>query len=169
VGIFQYQKNLPSLLKVVKNLKEIKFKIAGSDGNNMDGDTKEALKDLKECGNVEFVGYLKKSEIIPFLSKAYALLNTSHYEGFSNTFLESFLAGTPVITTNEVDPDNIVRDNNLGRVAGNHGSLSGQITSLMKSDEYNYIAKKCRRYVLEKHAPELSAKRFIESLVGFSS
>ena len=39
--------------------------------------------------NIKFVGFIPRNEISSFLGDAYLLLNTSFYEGFSNTFLES--------------------------------------------------------------------------------
>jgi len=80
VGLFQYQKNLPALYEVATSLPDIEFHIAGrKSSNNLDEDTNNALIKLGNCKNVKFVGYLKRKEIGPFLSKAYALLNTSHY------------------------------------------------------------------------------------------
>ncbi|WP_394334865.1 hypothetical protein [Aquiflexum balticum] len=34
-----------------------------------------------------------------FLNQAKFLLSTSRYEGFSNTFHESMIVGTPILTT----------------------------------------------------------------------
>jgi len=69
---------------------------------------------LKELPNVKFSGYIKRADMNNFLSEAYALLNTSHFEGFSNTFLEAWAVGTPVISTIYVNPDNIINEKSLG-------------------------------------------------------
>lgn len=164
LGVFQHQKNLPALLDIVENLKEVQFRIAGKSGNHLDEGTSNALSKLRDCDNVKFVGYLKRTEVIPFLSNAYALLNTSHYEGFSNTFLESFLAGTPVITTSKVDPDNIIYNNCLGFIAKDYNEIPNLIVSIIKSNDYNKIAQSCRQYVLKKHDPRILAQRFVEIL-----
>lgn len=167
IGIFQYQKNLPLLLEVVTSLPEIEFKVAGKSLNKrtMDDDTRKALRLLEESKNVKFVGYLTRTEVIPFLSKAYALLNTSHYEGFSNTFLESLFAGTPIVTTSKVDPDNIIDNHGLGRAVKNDGELSAALASLINRNEadYNSIVRQCRTYVTEKHNPELLARKFTDN------
>jgi len=164
LGIFQHQKNLPVLLEIVRCLRNVEFRIAGKEVNSTDLETKKALNSLAECNNVKFVGYLKRTEIFSFLSNAYALLNTSHYEGFSNTFLESFLSGTPVVTTEGVDPDNIIRKNNLGKISKNYYTLPDLITSLINGNDYEHITRRCRQYVLKEHNPELLARKFIESI-----
>lgn len=168
IGIFQYQKNLPLLLEIVRSLPEIEFKIAGKSLNEraLDENAGKALKSLEESKNVKFVGYLKRTEVIPFLSEAYALLNTSHYEGFSNTFLESFFAGTPIVTTSKVDPDNIIDNHDLGRAVKSGDELAAALVSLINQneDDYNSIVHRCRKHVLEKHDPELLARQFIKNL-----
>jgi len=164
LGLFQHQKNLPALFEVAKNLKDIEFRITGEPQNHLDDVTKAALNLLKQCKNVKFMGYLKRKEIIPFLSQAYALLNTSHYEGFSNTFLESFLSGTPIVTTCKVDPDNIIANNNLGSVTKDYAEIPDLLVTLMKNRDYDDIAQRCRKYVLEHHNPKILAQKFVESL-----
>lgn len=164
VGIFQYQKNLASLFDIVKASPALEFRIAGKQRPNLDKETKGALINLKECKNVRFLGYLKRKEILPFLSNAYALLNTSYYEGFSNTFLEAFAAGTPVITTSKVDPDNIISKNNLGLIAKEYTEIPHLLSSLVNDKDYNEFTKRCRRHVIENHDPSVIAKKFVESL-----
>lgn len=164
LGIYQYQKNLPALYEIVKSSQDIEFRIAGKIVADVDTNTKSALNLLKKCKNVKFVGFLKRTEVIPFLTSAFALLNTSHYEGFSNTFLESLLAGTPIVTTSNIDPDNIIADNNLGLIAKNYSEIPGLLSLLVKKDDYNHLSQRCIEYVLENHDPKLLAKKFIENL-----
>lgn len=164
LGIYRYPKNLPALYKIVKKLPDIEFRIAGKARENLDKDTKSSLIQLRKCDNVKFVGYLRRTEIIPFLSSALALINTSHYEGFSNVFLESFAAGTPVITTSRVDPDDIIANNKLGLVAKNYCEIPKLIISLKNSKDYNSIAHRCRDYEFKNHDSKVIAKKFIDSL-----
>ena len=131
MGLFQYQKNLPELLNITKNLPDINFRIAGNSLSIVDDKTKEALDELRCMPNVEFVGLLSREKIYDFLTYAYCLLNTSHVEGFSNTFLEAFSVGTPVVTRRKTDPDNIVLKNNLGKSVRTYSELSSAIESIV--------------------------------------
>ncbi|MHA1341453.1 MAG: glycosyltransferase family 4 protein [Promethearchaeota archaeon] len=164
IGIFQKQKNLQTLLEVVKRLPNIEFKIAGKSSRGLDKETNKALKDLNMCKNVSFVGYLNRKRILSFLSYAYALLNTSHYEGFSNTFLESFAAGTPIVATTEVDPDNIIANNNLGIVRKDFSELPDALVSIINDKNYNILSRRCKEYLKKNHNPKNLAKEFIENL-----
>lgn len=149
IGIFQYQKNLPALLRIVQNNLNIEFNIAGKSGKKIDEGTKIALERLKKCKNVKFVGYLNRSEILPFLGKAYALLNTSYYEGFSNTFLEAFAVGTPVITLG-INPDEIISKYNLGFVT-NENEINLIFNRLKINYDYIKSGQKIRKYLDSKH------------------
>ncbi|MEX2758102.1 MAG: glycosyltransferase family 4 protein, partial [Candidatus Sigynarchaeota archaeon] len=56
------------------------------------------LEALKKHANFEYLGVLPPSELQAAYRKAIALINTSHYEGFPETFLEAWSFGTPVIS-----------------------------------------------------------------------
>ena len=101
---------------------------------------------------------------MPFLANAYALINTSIIEGFSNTFLEAFASGTPVITVSSVDPDNIIAKNKLGIVKKNHTELVDGINSLLMTKHYQDIVLRCRKYLTENHDPDILGKKFIAYL-----
>ncbi|MCP4971919.1 MAG: glycosyltransferase family 4 protein [Arcobacter sp.] len=161
IGNFRHMKNLPALVKIATQMPKIKFKIAGME-LNIDKETKVAIEKLKEMKNVEFVGYLTRTEIKPFLLQSIALLNTSLYEGFSNTFLEAWSCGTPVVSTTNVNPDQLISKFNLGQIAKNHNQLSQALKIITDYDEYKYqkLVLRCYRYVLKHHSPKILASKF---------
>jgi glycosyltransferase involved in cell wall biosynthesis len=161
MGNHRREKNLKALLDVAKALPQFQFKVTGTTLNTVDDFTLDAIKGLKECNNVDFVGYIKNDEVLDFVSKAYLLLNTSFYEGFSNTYLEAWAAGTPIITTVNANPDNICEKYVLGKVASNYLEIPNLINSLISDDSYNEIAKNCRNYVINNHNPKQIAMDLI--------
>ncbi len=163
VGYFQYQKNLPALLKIIKNSPNIEFRIAGTFSSTCPCNIKKVVEEIADCSNVKMVGYLRRKEIIPFLANAFVLLNTSHYEGFSKTFLESFAAGTPVITT-RIDPDNIIATNKIGIVTKDYEEIPESLNEMINKIDYNRTAEKCRVYVEKNHNVMTIAEKFMKSI-----
>jgi len=161
IGIFQSQKNLPGLYEIIKSLPHQKFKIAGKSFDALDQQSMEALDHIKLCPNAELIGYLSKKEVPGFLSNAYLLLNTSHYEGFSNTFLEAFAMGTPVVARKKVDPDLTIFNNKLGRSVELQDELPDAIISLVEDPDYFMICSKCREYVKAHHNLEKLSQDYL--------
>lgn len=161
IGNFRHAKNLPALAEIVSKLPQYKFKIAGGNFEKTDADAEKGLKIIKKLPNVELVGYISNSDIPDFLNKAYMLLNTSRTEGFSNTFLEAWSVGTPVISTENVNPDNLIRKYNLGAVAENYEKLPQLIDDFIESEKYTDLSENCYKYVLEYHDPEKLAKEML--------
>ena len=161
IGLFQYQKNLPALLKIVERLPEIQFKVAGKSLSIIDLETEVALNKLKKLNNVEFVGLLTRNEVFKFLSKAHCLLNTSHVEGFSNTYLEAFSAGTPVVTRHRTDPDNIILKYNLGKSVKDYSELPTAIAELINT---NVKIEYLKNYLLLNHNPMILVKNLLNMI-----
>ncbi len=160
LGLFSQQKNLPLLLQITKSLPDIPFKIAGMASKTIDPLTQSTLDALKKQANVELMGYLNRSEVPHFLANAKALLSTSHYEGFSNTFLESFAVGTPVVAPRRIDPDLIITQNELGFTAGQDDEITPLVDRIhrMGDEKHSALAKRCQSYVIEKHDPLAKAQ-----------
>lgn len=165
LGVFQKQKNLPLLLKLAKSLPSIPFRIAGMPEKIIDEETETAITELEKLPNVTFIGYVKRTQILDFLSNAICLVSTSHYEGFSNTFLESFAAGTPVVCPSRVDPDGIIDTHGLGYASPEDENLTTLLNQLfdMNSDEYNTLSEHCSDYLQKNFSPATKA----QDLVGF--
>jgi len=163
VGVFKKPKNLSLLYKIASQCNDLIFKIAGMPGKNIDSETDNALELLKQLSNVEFVGYLNRDEILSFLSNAFVLLNTSHHEGFSNTFLEAFSVGTPVIAPINADPDNIIQEKGLGFAVSSNEDFPSTIKQLCENKKwFHLISQRCQDYVYENHDPQLLAKRLVD-------
>lgn len=168
VGNFRYIKNISALVNIARKFPNVIFKIAGAMHTDVDDASLKAIKKLKTFNNVEFVGYLKRNQITDFLKEAILLLNTSFYEGFSNTFLEAWSCGTPVVSTINANPDNLVDKFNLGKVAKGIEELPnliGEVISL-SLEEYTELSKNCQDYVQNAHDPKVLAKKFVDYLLS---
>jgi glycosyltransferase involved in cell wall biosynthesis len=166
IGVFSAQKNMQLLCNVAKAQTKMQFRIAGMPSKSIDAETKSILAELDALKNVKFIGYVKRKNILSFLSNAYCLLNTSSYEGFSNTFLEAFAAGTPVLCPSRVDPDGLVADNRLGYTAENDLELVDLLIKIrsLTADAFKRLSVRCRSYVLTAHNPETQAGKLIDYL-----
>jgi len=165
LGVFQKQKNLPALYQITQSLPNIEFRIGGkSSSSGVDDDTKIALSKLEKLPNVKFEGYIKRTQIGKFLSGAFLLLNTSHYEGFSNTFLESFASGTPIVTTRNVDPDHIIEKKRLGEVSDNYDEIPSLIDDMWKRNIKVDLSDHCKAYLKNNHDHILQATKFHQFL-----
>ena len=163
LGLYQYQKNLPLLYEIACLLKNEQFIIAGKEGTHCDPETHSYLKKLEQLPNVKFAGFLQREQVLPFLSQAKFLLNTSHYEGFSNTFLEAMSVGTPILTSHKVNPDSIISENNLGMVYNDAFELHKAFTAL-STERYQLMSQNVQAYVEQQHNYRVLSKKLMSFL-----
>ncbi len=164
IGNFVAVKNVPALYEIASSLPDLEFRIAGTAKKNTDETTRKFINQLEGLPNVKFVGYLKRHEVIPFLSKAWALLNTSHLEGFSNTFLEAFAAGTPVVTRHQTDPDQMIKEYQLGQTTETYEEIPATLLALTQAAEFDAIAQRCRQHVMTQHDPKAITATLLNKL-----
>jgi glycosyltransferase involved in cell wall biosynthesis len=78
--------------------------------------------------NVNVMGALSLKEAEEYISRAKVLVNTSESEGLSNTFLQAWRKGIPVVSF--VDPDGMIQKNSLGEVVSDMESLEKAVETL---------------------------------------
>jgi len=163
IANFRHVKNFFLLYEIAVLIPNEKFKIAGQPLFPLDAETETYYNQLKTLDNVEFVGILGRNQILEFLKDAKFLLNTSRYEGFSNTFLESMLTGSPLLTTNQVNPDGIIDNFGLGIV---YDSPTDLLTKFGEKTQEAYLAQSlnCIDYVKENHDHIRQAQKLMEFL-----
>ncbi len=117
-------------------------------------------------GNVEWLGRVPFEETLSWFDRAAALVNTSPHghEGFPNTFIQAWLRGVPVLTLG-VDPDGLIREHDLGDVAGSVDELAGSLSDLLADPcGYARIAENVSTFACERFTVERVADCFLDAL-----
>lgn len=118
---------------------------------------KYAEKDLNEILNkrkgsntkLEILGERKAHEVHDTLSESMLIVNTSEYEGFSNTFIEAWLRGVPVISY-QVDPDGMILQNKIGIVKNDVNQLADYIKDICDDQkEWEKVSERCQMHGFE--------------------
>jgi glycosyltransferase involved in cell wall biosynthesis len=166
LAVFRKAKDVPLLVKIARTYPDVLFKVGGSASLNYDAETAASIDALRALPNVEMVGYVRRKDVSGFLGHASALLSTSIYEGFSNTFLESFAAGTPVLARRAVDPDHIISRNGLGLIADDADGLTATIGQLlsMGDEDYSRLTHHCQDYVVANHSGQKQVRELMAIL-----
>ncbi len=108
---------------------------------------------LRSLPNVEYRGQVSPDEALEVISQAAVFLSTSDEEGFPNTFLQAWGAGTPVVSL-RIDPDRLIEHHGLGKVSCSIADAIAEIRSLIDSPEVREaISLRARRYVAINHSP----------------
>lgn len=160
VANFRRVKNLGRLYEIAKILPHEKFRIAGDTLETLDLETEKAVFNLKQLPNVEFCGNISRKAIRQFYRDAKFLLNTSDFEGFSNTFLEAMVTGTPIISTTKVNPDSIISNFNLGIIYESPLNLK-DILERLEESIYSNFSNNCLNYVNNNHDHLVLGKKLI--------
>ncbi len=104
-----------SLAQALRDRADLEFVMIGGRSDNPRWQARLDAR-LAQCPNVRFLGPLDQDEVNRQLSRSHLLVNTSADEGFSNTFIQAWMRGVPVVSLN-VDPDGVFRDERLGYCA----------------------------------------------------
>lgn len=162
IGRFSHVKRLELMLDVAAATPEIRFEIAGTPDSN-DDYSRGLLARVETLPNVAFKGVIGRHHMTAFYRGATALLCTSEYEGFPNTFLESWSTGVPVIST--VEPDSLLSEGGLGLIGRNASELSAAIRQLVANPkQWTDMSVRCQRYYEERHTVESSMPKFEQML-----
>lgn len=88
----------------------------------------------KELTNVSVIGEVSPSEIHKHYRNAAAVVNTSSFEGFPNTFLEAWRQATPVVSL-DIDTGRYL-PTSIGYAEGDLDELRRQVTKLGENIDY---------------------------------
>ncbi|HEX6994497.1 MAG TPA: glycosyltransferase family 4 protein [Gammaproteobacteria bacterium] len=129
----------------------VRFVMIGAAMRN-DAWTRDLLRAIDAVPNLEYLGARTQDEVGEVLADARVLVNTSDYEGFSNTFIQAWMLEVPVVSL-RVDPDGVLRDQHLGFLSGTEDRLRRDVRRLVEDEELSIeIGRRCREHALRHHS-----------------
>ncbi len=111
-GYKGYDKIIQTLPDVVKEIKNVKYVLAG-EGDDTER-IKQLIKDLKMEDYVVMPGYIPEKELVNYYNLCDVFVMPSKGEGFGFVFLEALACGKPVIAGNQDGSVDAVLNGKLG-------------------------------------------------------
>jgi len=147
IGRLQNWKHPERFIEIVEALKdkEYQFSLLGNSSNN-----KKYLDLFKtkerELPKFKYLGELERREVFDLLSRAKLVINTSDSEGFSNTFIEAWFHGVPVLSLH-VDPDKLIEKYQLGMVSQSLERSVNNVEQFLEDDMlFSKVSNRCRDF-----------------------
>jgi glycosyltransferase involved in cell wall biosynthesis len=109
-------------------------------------------KQAREKKNLKFIDFVPFEDIQEYFDRALVFVGTSEYEGFPNTFLQSCMAYTPIVSY-KVNPDDFINKHDLGYCAsGDKGKLEDYLRKLLNDKkEWRKKSENAFKYIEKNH------------------
>lgn len=122
-------------------------------GKCADGRLEAELAQLtQEMPQFAYQGEVDPDAVNDLIARATLLVNTSLAEGFPNTFIQSWLRGTPVLSLT-VNPDSVITREGIGVCSGTFDQLVHDLRKLLQQPEIClHMGERGRRYALREHS-----------------
>ncbi|NPA68898.1 MAG: glycosyltransferase family 4 protein [Chlorobi bacterium] len=161
VSRFDKTKNPELFLNLAKKIPAEKFVMICPYAEQEKKDWNKLKKKADKIPNLKFTEKVHYAGIQKYFDKAVLFVNTSDFEGFPNTFLQSAQAKTPAASL-KVNPDNFITEYNCGIFAeGNFEKLSLQIKNLLNNkDELKTKGENIYRYLKANHDINIAGEHF---------
>ncbi len=167
VGSLDPDQKRPELaLELAERLPEVPFRMVGW---TEDESYREPLVDrASTLPNLTFEGFVPPDEIDRYYRDAVALLNTSAYEGFPNTFLEAWRFGVPVVSLQEM-LDGVIEREEIGIAAGSMDALEGAVETLWNDRDLTArLGSRGRRHLEENYSLNVIATEYADLFADVS-
>lgn len=151
-------------VQLARDVPEARFLMATGHEQTADPELLAAVREASaRLPNLQLLPSLPRDELLALYETAVAVVNTSSFEGFPNTFMEGWARGAPTLSLN-VDPDRVITERRLGVVArGSSARLAQAARELWKvRDEASDVGERARRYVEATHDPRIVGNRWAE-------
>lgn len=114
--------------------------------------------------NLEIKGHLSFEEALSYFDGTTILVNTSVSEGFSNTYIQSWLRGVPTLVFG-ADPNNVITYNNLGFCVDSVKEATKEISCLLSDEKlYSNMSLNVTEYSKNNHTVNIMTDHFLNVL-----
>ena len=104
---------------------------------------------INQLPNLEYRGEQSIEQVNKLLSESHILVNTSRFEGFSNTYIQAWMRRVPVVTLN-ADPDSMIETKGFGYHSRTFQQMVRDVGSLIKHHNLREnMGKNSQRFALK--------------------
>lgn len=148
------------VLELARDLPHLRFRIVGGRGpKDEEWVYEKTREEAAKLSNLEFVGFVPFSEVEKHFDEASLFLNTSDYEGFPNTFLQSWARGIPTLSFFDCGARSDGRP--VGLLCRDVAEMKATISELCEDDMRRLEAgDRARRYFRANHTVEVAVNRY---------
>ena len=142
-------------LELAQKIPAFSFRMVGgpSTGNNRESYYCKIKEQAAMISNFEFTGFVSYKEIDQYFNTARLFVNTSEWEGFPNTFLQSWIRGIPTVSF--FDPKAVIEGQQVGVVVNSIDEMILKIKELLVSPQkYAAVGNICKKYAEQFHSVE---------------
>jgi len=137
---------------------EIEFVMVG--GHSDTNYTSRLFQNKPE--NLTLTGQLSFEESLAYFDEATLLVNSSISEGFSNTYIQSWLRGVPTLVFG-ANPNQVISNNKLGYDLSSLEEAKTTINELLSNFEmYQELSKNSFQYGVTNHSLEAMTDSFLD-------
>jgi glycosyltransferase involved in cell wall biosynthesis len=123
------------------------------------------VSQMDQIEPLSYLGALSQKEVNDKLLNAGVLVNTSLWEGFSNTFIQAWMRRVPVVSLN-VDPNQLLSSGEMGMLSRNYGQLCNDVSRLLEdADLRRRLGAQAQAYAFENHSED-NIEKLIELIDG---
>jgi glycosyltransferase involved in cell wall biosynthesis len=113
--------------------------------------------------NVTFHGAVSYHDVGPFYDRAKLFINTSDIEGFPNSYLQSWIRGTPVIAF--FDPDKILERERLGQAVKTLSEMEVAVRLHLSDDTLLHSAgQRCIDYMTQTFSEDRVLEPYLDCI-----
>jgi glycosyltransferase involved in cell wall biosynthesis len=168
VAMLRQHKRPDVLVEIARRMPHVRFVVCGGPSTLPLDSTERIIEQLRVLPNVEYLRQVPSEKAQQVIANAAILLSTSDEEGFPNTFVQAWSAGTPIITI-KVDPDQIIERVGLGLVSCTVERAITDIDDLMDSPRRrDEIGAHARAFIVENYGARAVVNSFEKALVNHS-
>ncbi|MCY1635007.1 glycosyltransferase family 4 protein [Marinifilum sp. D737] len=121
----------------------------------------ELIDRAEKISSFKYLGEMSNPEVNKYLLESHILINTSDYEGFSNTFVQAWMRKVVVLSMNS-NPDEIISNQQIGFICPTIEELSSKIELLVENKILREdMSNKAYQYAIENHSIEKNLDKVI--------
>lgn len=148
-------------LELARSMPDLRFRMIGGPQPGHEALFHAIQKKAAVIPNLEFCGHIPYHLMDSYYSSARIFVNTSESEGFPNSYLQSWVRGTPVIAF--FDPDAIIGRFSLGHVVANIESMRLALRSMISDNSsWGACSEKCHAYIASRYSEQAVMAPYID-------